>query len=143
MKEQDLSMLDVAMDISHINDTEDYTKLIQEEFPQLHRQIIPSSLREIAYLEPMLQISISDWLADGLERALELERIEASMFFHQFKLHRMDHSFKQLIEELQVMWDRYGIPYNKRKKPLLVEIEMVSLLYVMCFHATTLNKGFG
>ncbi len=52
------------------------------------------------------------------------------MFFHQLKLHGMDHSFKQLIEELQIMWDKYGIPYNKRKKLLLVEIEMVSLL--MC-----------
>ena len=42
----------------------------------------------------------------------------------------MDHSFKQLIEELQIMWGNYGIPYNKRNKLLLVEIEMVSLL--MC-----------
>ena len=28
------------------------------------------------------------------------------------------------------MWDQYGIPYNKRRKLLLVELEMVSLL--MC-----------
>ena len=42
----------------------------------------------------------------------------------------MDHSFKQLYEELHLIWDEYGIPYNKRKKLLLVEIEMVSLL--MC-----------
>ena len=29
------------------------------------------------------------------------------------------------------MWDEYGIPYSKRKRLLLVEIEMVSLL-IMC-----------
>ena len=27
-----------------------------------------------------------------------------------------------------IFWDEYGIPYNKRKKLLLVEIEMISLL---------------
>ena len=52
------------------------------------------------------------------------------MFFNQIKLHGIDHSFKKLIEELHLMWDEYGIPYNKRKRLLLVEIEMVSLL--MC-----------
>ncbi len=60
-------MLDVAMDLSHISDKKDYTKIIQEKLPRLHDQIIPSLLREIAFLEPMLQTSISDWLADGLE----------------------------------------------------------------------------
>ena len=84
----------------------------------------------MAFLEPMLQASKSDWKIDGLERALELEQIEESMFFNQIKLHRMDHSFKILIEELYLMWDEYGIPYNKRKRLLLVKIEMVSLL--MC-----------
>ena len=85
----------------------------------------------MAFLEPMLQASKSDWKIDGLERALELEQIEESMFFNQIKLHRMDHSFKILIEELYLMWDEYGIPYNKGKRLLLVEIEMVSLL--MCY----------
>ena len=42
----------------------------------------------------------------------------------------MDHSFKKLLEELHLMWDEYGIPYNKRKRLLLVDIEMVSLF--MC-----------
>ena len=128
--QQDLCVFDIAMDLSHIHDKTDYTDFIQEKLPRLHDQIIPSSLREIAFLEPMLHPSMSDWMTDGLERALELERIEASMFFHQLKLHGMDHSFKLLIQELQEMWDEYGIPYNKRKKLLLVEIEMVSLL--MC-----------
>ena len=127
---QDLNMFDIAMDMSHIHDKEDYTKIIQKKLPRLHDQITPSSLREMAFLEPMLQASKSDWKIDGLERALELERIEESMFFHQLKLHGMDHSFKKLLEELHLMWDEYGIPYNKRKRLLLVEIEMVSLL--MC-----------
>ena len=43
--ERDLSMLDVAMDLSHISDKKDYTNFIQERLPRLHDQIIPSSLR--------------------------------------------------------------------------------------------------
>ena len=50
------------------------------------------------------------------------------MFYNQIKLHGIYHSFKRSIEELHL--DEYGIPYNKRKILLLVEIEMVSLL--MC-----------
>ena len=65
---------------------------------------------------------------DALERCLELEQIEKSMFFQQLKQHGMEQSFKTLYEELHVIWDEYGIPYNKRKKLLLVEIEMISLL---------------
>ena len=53
----------------------------------------------------MLQASKSDWKIDGLETALELERIEESMFFNQIKLHGIDHSFKKLIEALKLMWD--------------------------------------
>ena len=84
----------------------------------------------MAFLEPMLQASKWDWKIDGLERALELEQIKESMFFYQLKLHEMDHSFKKLLEELHLMWNESGIPYNKRKRLLLVEVEMVSLL--MC-----------
>ena len=50
------------------------------------------------------------------------------MFFQQLKEHGMAQSFKKLYEELHMVWDEYGIPYNKRKKLLLVEIEMISLL---------------
>ena len=46
---------------------------------------------------------------------------------HQLKLNDMDQSFKTLYEELHMIWDAYGIPYNKRKKLLLVEIKMISL----------------
>ena len=42
----------------------------------------------------------------------------------------MDQSFKQIYKDLHVMWDQYGIPYNKRRKLLFVEIEIISLL--MC-----------
>ena len=70
---QDLSMFDMAMDISHIQDNHNYTKFIQQKLPRLHDQNIPSSLMETAFLEPMLQASKSDWKIDSLERALELE----------------------------------------------------------------------
>ena len=40
----------------------------------------------------------------------------------------MDNSFKKLYEELHLIWDEFGIPYNKRRKLILVEIEMISLL---------------
>ena len=42
----------------------------------------------------------------------------------------MDNSFKKLYKELHLIWNEYCIPYNKRRKLLLVEIEMISLL--MC-----------
>ena len=128
--QQDEIIFEIAMDMSHIKDKEDYSSHINTKLPRLHDQIFPSSLREIAFLGPMLDVSISDWTVDGIERGVELERIENSMFFHQLKLHGMDHSFKQLFEDLHLIWDEYGIPYSKRKKLLLVEIEMVSLL--MC-----------
>ena len=50
------------------------------------------------------------------------------MFFQQLKQHVMEQSFNTLYEELNIVWDEHGIPYNKRKKLLLVEIEMISLL---------------
>ena len=87
---QDLNMFDVAMDLSHIQDNHNYTKFIQEKLPRLYDQIIPCSLREMAFLEPMLQASKTDWKIDGLERALELERIEESMFYNQIRLHGME-----------------------------------------------------
>ena len=118
------------MDMNHIKDKTDYTKHIKEKLPRLHDQILPNSLREIAFLGPMLCPSITDWTVDGLERGLELERIEKSMFFQQLKQHGMEQSFKTLYEELHVIWDEYGMPYNKRKKLFLVEIEVISLL--MC-----------
>ena len=87
---QDLSMFDIVMDISHIQDKDDYTKFIQKKLPWLHDQTTPSLLGEIAFLEPMMQASKLDQKIDGLERALELEQIEESMFFNQIKLHRME-----------------------------------------------------
>ena len=127
---RDLTIIDIAMDLSHIRNNIDYTNFIKNKLPRLHDQIIPSSLREIAFLGQMLRPFMSDWSVDSLERGLELERIEESMFFNQLKMHGMDNSFKKLYEELHLIWDEYGIPYNKRRKLLLVEIEMVSLL--MC-----------
>ena len=50
-----------AMNLSHILDKEDCTKFIQEKSPQLHDQLTPSSLREMAFLEPILQASKSDY----------------------------------------------------------------------------------
>ena len=47
---------------------------------------------------------------------------------HKLNLYGMNHSFKKPFEELQMLWDEYEIPYNKRKKLLLVETEVVSLL---------------
>ena len=55
---------------------------------------------------------------DGPERGLKLEQIEKSIFFQQLKQHGMEQSFKTLYEELHIIWDEYGIPYNKRKKEI-------------------------
>ena len=77
----------MAMDTSHIQDKDDYIKFIQKKLPRLHDQITPISLSEMAFLESILQASISDLKFDGLGGTLELECIEESMFFHQIKLH--------------------------------------------------------
>ena len=127
---KDMTIFGIAMDLSHINDKTNYSKFIHEKLSRLHDHIIPSSLRDIAFLEQMLHPFMFDWSVDSLKRGLELERIKASMFFHQSKLHGMGNSFKKLYKELNMIWDEYGIPYKKRRKQLLVEIEIISLL--MC-----------
>ena len=65
----DMTIFDIAMDLSHIHNNVDYTRFIHEKLPRLYDQIIPSSLREIAFLGQMLRPFISDWSVDGLERA--------------------------------------------------------------------------
>ena len=67
------------------------------------------------FLGPMLNVSISNWSVDSVERGVELERIEKSLFFHLMKLHSMDQSFKKLYyEELHIMWDE--IWYSKEQE---------------------------
>ena len=70
----DWSMFDIAMDMSHIQDNNDYTKFIQEKLPRLHDQIIPCSLREMAFLEPMLQASKLDWKTDNGKQILTISK---------------------------------------------------------------------
>ena len=41
-----------------------------------------------------------NWPVDGLEKGLELDSKEASIFFHQLNLHGMDNAFRKLYEEL-------------------------------------------
>ena len=72
-----------------------------------------------------------------------MERIESSLFYNQLKKNDMEHSFKDLYQKLNYIWDEYGIPYNKRKKLLLVEIEMVTSSCVMFYQAIIQNKVYG
>ena len=127
---KDMAIFDIAMDLSHINDKTNYTKFIHKKLPQLRDHIIPSSLREIAFLGQMLRPFMLDWPVDSLEIGLELERIEASICYHQLKLHGTDNSFKKLYKKLHLILDEYGILCNKRRKLLLLEIQIISLL--MC-----------
>ena len=115
---------------SHMKDNADYKDKIKSDLPRLHDNIFPVSLREMAYMGDVCDSPTTDWEPDGIERGLELERIEASLFYHQLKLYGLDNSFKELFSMLNEMWDIHSIPYNKRYNLLLVEIEMVSLL--MC-----------
>ena len=113
-----------------LKDGTDYLQHIRRCLPRLHDEIMPTSLRELAFLGPSMRTFINDWNPDGIERGAELERVEASLFYNQLKRNGMEHSFQELFEKLNYLWDEYGIPYNKRRKLLLVEIEMVSL--IMC-----------
>ena len=79
-----MTIYDIAMDLSQINDEMNYTKFIHDKLPRLHDQSIPSSLRYIAFLGQMLYYFKSNWPVDGLERGLELDRKEASIFSHQY-----------------------------------------------------------
>ena len=54
--------------------------------------------------------------------------IKYSMLFHPLKLHSIDQSFKKLYKELHIIWDEYDVLCNERKRLLLVEIEVASLL---------------
>ena len=67
---------------------------------------------------------------DGIERGLELEWIESSLFYHQLKLRGIKNSFKELFELLNDLWDKRGIPYNKGYDLLLVENELLGSLFV-------------
>ena len=119
-----------AKDITFLKDKTDYTLHIQNKLPRLHDQVLPSSLQEFAFLGSNLRTFIDDSKVDGIKRCAELERIESSLFYNQLKKNGIEHSFKDLYQKSNYLWGKYGIPYNKRKKLLLVEIEMVSLL--MC-----------
>ena len=55
---QDLSMFDMAMDISYIQDKDYYGKFIQKKLPRLYDQITPSLLREIAFLAHVASLQI-------------------------------------------------------------------------------------
>ena len=121
-EEDNIIVLEIAMDITNIKDKTEYRRHINERLPRLHDKKIPSLLQDIAFLGPMLNVSISDWSVDRVEKGVELKQIENSIFFHQLKKHEMDQYCKKMYKELHMMWDGNGIPYNKRKKLLLVEI---------------------
>ena len=47
----DMTIFDIAMDLSHIHNNTDYTRFIYEKLLLLYDQIILNSLREIAFLD--------------------------------------------------------------------------------------------
>ena len=80
---------------SFLKDGTDYSQHIQRCLPRLHDEIMPLSLRELAFLGPSMQTFINDWNPDGVERGAELERVEASLFCNQLKRNGMKHSFQE------------------------------------------------
>ena len=63
------------------------------------------------------------------------------MFYNQLKKNGIEHSFQELFEKLNYLWDEYDIPYNKRRKLLLVEIGMVSLIIYDVLPCTYSEQG--
>ena len=87
-----------ATDITlFLKDKTDYLQHIRRCLPILHDEIIPSSLRELAFLGPSMPTFINDWKPDGVERGVELERVEASLFYNQLKKNRMEHRFSRIV----------------------------------------------
>ena len=74
-----------AKDITFLKDKTDYTLHIQNKLPRPHDLILPSYLREFAFLGSNLRTFIEDSKVDGIERGAELERIESSLFHNQLK----------------------------------------------------------
>ena len=66
----------------------------------------------------------------GLERGLELERIQSTMFYNQLMTNNMTIGWNKLYKFLQEHWDALGIPYKNRHKLMTTELEFASLL--MC-----------
>ena len=125
-----------------LKDKADYLQHIQRCLPRLHYEIMPSSLRELAFLGPSMQTFINDWNPDGVKRGAELERVEALLFYNQLKKNGIEHSSHELFEKSNYLWDEYCIPYNKRRKLQLVEVEMVSLIMCDVLPCNYLEQGF-
>ena len=95
-------------------DETDYSEHVQRKLPRLYDEVLPSSLRECAFLGPSMQTFTNGWKPDGVARGAELERVEASLFYDQLKNNVMEHCLQELLEKLNYLWGGYGIPYNKR-----------------------------
>ena len=67
---------------------------------------------------------------------------ESSLFYNQLKKNGIQHSFEDLYQKLNKLWDEYDIPYNKRRKVLLVEIEMVSPIMCDVLPSNYSEEGF-
>ena len=61
-------------------DETDYSEHVQRKLPRLYDEVLPSSLRECAFLGPSMQTFTNGWKPDGVARGAELERVEASLY---------------------------------------------------------------
>ena len=132
LNNQPAYILNIATDLDHIQDHTNYTDEINKTLPKLFDQFYPPSNREMAFIhQDLLNLKNNeDWLPFGLERGLELERIQSTMFYNQLMTNNMTIGWNKLYEFLQEHWDALGIPYKNRHKLMTTELEFASLL--MC-----------
>ena len=125
---------EMATNLEHIQGYRDYTDEINRTLPKLHDQFYPPSNKELTFIEEDL-VSLKgrvDYSPFGLERGLELERIQSSMFYNQLSINNMAIGWNTVYKFLQQHWDALGIPYIyiNGNKLMIIEMEFISLL--MC-----------
>ena len=112
-----------------IIDSKDYTNTIDQNLPQLSNLLFPISARNLYFNHTQYtMLTEDDWEPFGVERQVELQRIEDSMFYQQLKMNNLEHGFKLIYEELHDIYDNWGIPYKNRHLLFNKEIEYISLL---------------
>ena len=80
---------------------------MNKTLPKLFDQFYRPSNRELEFIhQELLDLNNNeDWLPFELERGLELERIQSTMFYNQLVTNNMTIGWNKLYEFLQEHWD--------------------------------------
>ena len=125
---QPTHIINIATNLDHIEDDRNYTDEINKTLPKLYNKLYPTLNREIIIIkqEPLNLKGCKDWAPFGIERELELERIQSSTFRNQLTVNNVTIGWNKLYNFLQEHWNDIGIPYKNRNELMIVESEFAS-----------------